>query len=257
MRAHALTMGARWVALLAAAGVLLAGWGAPEGRLVARAGSAADRIIAGLQATTTRERELVESFATSKTFTVTHDGKTRARVVAALQFTGPDVKAFSVLESEGSGMLRDRVINAMMQNEVVMAQDRTRTRVAISPENYEFGDVRDEGDDFVIDVVPRRRDDLLFKGRVWITKEGFHLRRIEGEPAKNPPFWTRRIHFASEYAPVNNVWLHQRTLAQVKVRWLGEYVVLTECGPYEMMLAPDTRVNRLEPGGPSSQRSIP
>jgi hypothetical protein len=236
---------------------VLTGWGGPAGNLVARSGSAPDRIIAGLQATATRERELVEFFATKKTFTVTHDGKTRARVVAALQFTAPDVKAFSILESEGSGLLRDRVINAMMQTEVAMARDSTQTKVAISPDNYEFGNVLDEGDDFVIDVVPRRRDELLFKGRVWITKVGFHLRRIEGEPAKNPSFWTRRIQFASEYVPVNGVWLHQRTLARVKMRLLGEYVVLTECGTYEMLLAPDTRVNRLEPGGPSSQRSIP
>ena len=87
---------------------------------------------------------------------------------------------------------------------------------------------------------PRRQDELLFKGQIWITRQGFHLARIEGEPAV---FWTRRIRFVSEYAPVNGVWLPVRTVAHVTVRWFGEYVVRSECGPYEMVLvsepAPD------------------
>jgi hypothetical protein len=233
----------RATGLLAAGGCVLAGWGVPPWGLVARSGPAPDRIIAGLQATAAHQRGLVESFVTNKTFTITHAGETRARVVAALQFTAPDVKAFSVLESNGSGLLRDRVINTMMQTEVMITQGSNRTRVAISSDNYEFGDVLDDGDDFVIEVVPRRRDELLFRGRVWITKEGSHLKRIEGEPAKNPSFWTRRIHFVSDYAPVNGVWLHERTLARVKVRWLGEYLVLAECGTYEMVLTSHTPVN--------------
>lgn len=209
-------------------------------RLDDRSVSGTDGIVAGLEATSTRQRRLVESFKTNKIFTIVHDGKMRAQVVAALQFTAPDVKAFLVLETRGSDFLRDRVINKMMQAEIAIEQRSNRTRVALSPDNYEFGDVLDDGDAFVIEVVPRRQNELLFKGRIWITKDGLHLERIEGEPAKNPSFWTRRIHFVSEYAPVDGVWLHERTLARVEMRWFGEYLVLSECGPYQMMLAPNT-----------------
>jgi len=66
--------------------------------------------------------------------------------------------------------------------------------------------------------------------------------RIEGELAKNPSFWTRRVQFVSDYAPVKGVWLHGRTLAHVKVRGFGEYVVVSECGPYEMWLNAATSV---------------
>lgn len=207
-------------------------------RLDDRSASGTDGIVAGLEDTSTRQRRLVESFKTNKIFTIMHDGKTRAQVVAALQFTAPDVKAFAILESQGSDFLRDRVINKMMETEIAIEQRSNRTRVALSPDNYEFADVLDDGDDFVIQVVPRRQDELLFKGRIWITKDGLHLKRIEGEPAKNPSFWTRRIHFVSEYAPVDGVWLHGRTLARVQMRWFGEYLVLSECGPYQMMLVP-------------------
>jgi hypothetical protein len=230
------------LAVLVAAAAVLAGLGLSPARLGARSNSDANRIVAGLEATAARERRLVESFTTNKTFTIMQGGETRAQVVAALQFTAPDAKAFAILESRGSNFLRDRVINRMMRTEIEHEQLSQRTRAAISPGNYEFADTLDDGEDFVIAVVPRRHDELLFTGRIWITKEGFHLKRIEGELAKNSSSWTRRIDFISEYAPVNGVWLHERTRARVKVRWFGEYLVLSECGPYQIMLAPDTTV---------------
>lgn len=236
MRVHESVPGCS-AALLAVAAAL-ACLGFRPVSLGARSDSDAARIVSGLAATAARERRLVESFTTNKTFTIMHDGKTRARVVAALQFTAPHAKTFAILESNGSDFLRDRVIKPMMRTEIEHEQASKRTKAAISPGNYEFGDVLDDGEDFVIAVVPRRRDELLFKGRIWITKDGFHLKRIEGELAKNPSFWTRRVQFVSEYAPVNGVWMHGRTLAHVKVRGFGEYVVLSECGPYEMWLDP-------------------
>ena len=231
--------------LVAACGAL-AGFGLGPGDPAERSPSQAERIIACLGVTSAREVRLVESFTTSKTFTIVHDGKTNAQVVAALQFTAPDVKVFNVLESRGSDFIRTRVINRMMAAEVEAARNRSRTRVAISSDNYEFGSVRDDGDAFVIETVPRRQDELLFKGRVWITKDGFHLKRIEGEPAKNPSFWTRRIRFVSDFEPVNGVWVQVRTLARVAIRWRGEYNLQSECGPYRMLLAADAPTTRFQ-----------
>jgi len=225
--------------------VLVVWWGALAGSAVPavdrseRSVAQAQRIVAGLEATSAREDRLTESFATEKTFTVAHDGQTKAHVVAALRFTAPDVKVFAVLESRGSDFIRTRVIDRMMAAEVEFARDRWRARVAINSDNYEFGSVDDEGDAFVIETLPRRQDEVLFKGRIWVTKDGFHLRRIEGEPAKNPSFWTKRIRFVSEFEPVDGVWVQVRTAAMVTVRWLGEYHVTSVCGPYRMSLADD------------------
>jgi hypothetical protein len=229
-------LGVRSAVVLAAVGFALADLALGSVDLGARSVPEADRIVASLEATSAREIRLVESFTTSKTFTVMHNGQTSAEVVAALQFTAPDVKAFAIVESRGSAFLRDRVISKMMQTEVEFAQRSRSSSVAISPDNYTFGDLLDDGDAFVIEAMPRRQDELLFKGRIWITKDGSHLKRIEGRPAKNPSFWTRRIDFVSEYAPVEGVWLHVRTVAHVTIRWFGEYLVRSECGPYQMLL---------------------
>jgi len=230
--------------VLATAGSLRASLGLQPVDLAQGGLSGAGRIVAGLEATSARDTRQVASFTTIKTFTIEHDGETRVQIVAALRFTAPDVKAFAVTANRGSDFLRGRVIDRMMAAEVETTQRSRSASVAISPVNYEFAGAREDGETFVIDVRPRRQDELLFKGRIWITREGFHLARIEGEPARNPSFWTRRIHFVSEYAPVNGVWLHVRTVARVTVRWFGEYVVRSECGPYEMVLVSDPAPDR-------------
>jgi hypothetical protein len=244
MRVPLLMPGVRSTVLLVAVVSSLTWAGLRPVGLAARSGPEADRILAALEATSTRESRLVESFATSKTFTVMHEGQICAEVVAALQFTSPDVKVFSILESRGSDFLRDHVINRMMQTEVDLAQPSGRSRAAINPDNYTFGMPLDDGDAVVVEMVPRRQGDLLFKGRIWITKDGSHLKRIEGEPATSPSFWTRRIQFVTEYAPVDGVWLHVRTEARVTMRWFGEYLVRSECGPYQVRLVPQTVVSR-------------
>lgn len=64
------------------------------------------------------------------------------------------------------------------------------------------------------------------------------------DTSTHPSFWTRRVQFVSESAPVNGVWLLVRTVARVTVRWFGEYVGRSECGPHEMVLMPATTSDR-------------
>jgi hypothetical protein len=238
---------ARWLLrstiVVVAAGAAWSGVGLCPVVRAERFPSAAAQIVAGLEATSARDARLVGSFTTSRTFTIVHDGRTDARVVAALRFAAPDVKVFTVLESRGSALIRTRVINRMMAAEIEAARVGSHRRVAFTSNNYEFGSVRDDGDAYVIAVTPKRRDDLLFKGLVWITKDGFHLKRIEGEPARNPSFWTKHISFVSDFEPVKGVWLHVRTVARVTIRWGGEYGIRSECGPYQLRLVADAPTN--------------
>jgi hypothetical protein len=231
------------IVAIAACGAF-SGVGHPSVVRAQRPASDAERIVAGLEATSARKARLVGSFTTNETFTIVHDGQTDARVVAALSFEAPDVKVFTVLESQGSALILTRVINRMMASEIEAARASSLRRAAFTSDNYEFGSVRDDGDSFVVAMTPRRRDELLFKGLVWITKDGFHLKRIEGEPARNPSFWITHISFVSDFEPVKGVWLDLRTVARVTVRWAGEYDMRSECGPYQLLLAGDPAATR-------------
>ena len=152
-----------------------------------------------------------------------------------LTFTAPDVKVFTVLEAIYPTSSY-RIINKMMSAEVEIARGRS-PRGRPSRPTTTGRTVYEDGDAYVVSMEPRRQDDLLFKGRAWITKDGFHLKRIEGEPARNPSFWTKRIRFVSEFMPVNGVWMQVRTVATVTMRVFGEYGLQAECGPYALSLA--------------------
>ncbi len=58
---------------------------------------------------------------------------------------------------------------------------------------------------YVIEAIPKREDKSLFRGRIWVDTEDYALARVEGEPAKNPSFWTRKVHFVQQYYKAGDV----------------------------------------------------
>jgi hypothetical protein len=226
--------------LVAACGALASSGLQPVNRSE-RSLSRAEKIVAGLEATSARQLRLVRSFTTNKTFTVTHGEQTNARVVAALSFTAPDVKVFTVLESRGSDFVRTQVIDRIMAAEIEAARDRSRARVAITSDNYEFGAVREDGDAFVVEAVLRRQDELL-RGSDLITKRDSIS--SASKRRQEPVALGKRHPLRFDFQPVNGVWMQGRTRARVTIRWLGEYKMQSECGPYRMLLAAEAPTRR-------------
>ena len=69
----------------------------------------------------------------------------------------------------------------------------------------------------------------LRRGRHPILRRGRHVRLFQCEQ----PDATNAVIMT-----VQGIWLHVRTVARVKVRLFGEYVIRSECGPYDMVLIP-------------------
>ncbi len=94
----------------------------------------------------------------------------------------------------------------------------TRPKTRMVPENYEFQLIGSEylqgRPAYVIDAIPQRSDKYLFRGRIWVDAEDFAVARVEGQPAKNPSFWTRSVHFVQQYHKSGAFWFpvihHQR-----------------------------------------------
>jgi hypothetical protein len=95
----------------------------------------------------------------------------------------------------------------------------------IVPENYQFqlvGSAPIMGRPaYVIDVVPKRSDKYLFRGRIWIDAEDYAIARVEGQPAKNPSFWTRSVHFVQQYQKYGPFWFPANTTSVTEARIFG------------------------------------
>jgi outer membrane lipoprotein-sorting protein len=113
----------------------------------------------------------------------------------------------------------------MLETEAEASNPQTRLQTRISPDNYEFHMVRatllGNRMAYVIDAVPKRREQRLFEGRIWIDAQDYALVRIEGAPSQSPSFWIRSIHFVHIYRNEGPFWFPASTESDTEVRIFG------------------------------------
>ena len=74
---------------------------------------------------------------------------------------------------------------------------------------------------YAIDILPKRHEERLFKGRIWIDAADYALVRAEGEPAKTPSFWIHSVHFVQSYRKSGPFWYPASTKSVTDVRIFG------------------------------------
>jgi hypothetical protein len=146
-------------------------------------------------------------------------------VTATMIFVAPGEKLFEIHSSSGTGFMRRGVINRIIETEQRNALPDQQPKSAISPDNYMFEwvgtEARQGRPQYVLYAKPRRKDQLLFDAKIWVDAEDFAVTRIEGRPAKNPSFWTRKVDFTHEYEKFGPYWMPVRNLSVTQVFIFG------------------------------------
>jgi hypothetical protein len=109
---------------------------------------------------------------------------------------------FEVLAEGGSSYVRDKVLKPTLMKEVEASKSGESARAVLSDVNYEFSQAEPLDGLVRVGLIPRRRDLMLVKGAVFLSAEDGDLVRIEGELAKTPSFWTRKVHVVRRYGRV-------------------------------------------------------
>jgi Outer membrane lipoprotein-sorting protein len=134
-----------------------------------------------------------------------------AEVAVQEKYVYPGKKEFKTLSESGSDYIRRKVISKLIEAELDAAQNENRDQTRMTPENYKFellGTEEQEGHPcFLIAVIPNHSKKYLIKGRIWVDQEDFAIVRMEGSPAKNPSFWTRKVEFTRRYQKHGPFWL--------------------------------------------------
>ncbi|MGB7622112.1 MAG: hypothetical protein WBN92_07155 [Terriglobia bacterium] len=148
-----------------------------------------------------------------------------AEVTATIIFVAPGEKLFEIHSSSGTGFMRRGVINRIIDTEQKNALPDQQPKSAITPDNYLFEWVGAEAHQgrpqYVLHARPRRKDQLLFDAKIWVDAEDFAVTRIEGRPAKNPSFWTRKVDFKQEYEKFGPFWMPVRNFSETQVFLFG------------------------------------
>jgi len=139
----------------------------------------------------------------------------RAEMLVQVQGDPDGTKHFEVVSEEGWKAAHKHVLRKMLESESETSRPEARAKARINPENYDFKiagtEIVDGRTTYVLEVSPKRKEKYLFRGRIWVDAEDYALARAEGQPAKNPSFWTKSTHFVQIYQKNGSLWFPHST----------------------------------------------
>jgi hypothetical protein len=196
-------------------------------RLHGQQARTADEIVATMVARDAMREQASGGYRGDREYLLeNHVFQTRAEMLVRVTCERDGTKHFEVLSEDGWKSANERVLREMLATESESSSPDTRPKSRVTSDNYTFrmidaGFPLEGRATYVIDVVPKRQDKSLFRGRIWVDAEDFALARVEGEPAKNPSFWTRKVHFIQQYRKDGDYWFPAMTTSVTDARMFG------------------------------------
>ena len=150
-------------------------------------------------------------------------------VVAEIDFRPPDSQNYSVQKRSGSSR-GEQIVRRILDHEVEAAAKRNQPRTAgVTSDNYDFtyiGETVLDGQPcYLLRLKPKRKDKELISGEAWVDKHLLLVRHIEGELAKTPSWWLKKVRVKLAFADVEGTWLQTVTEAVADVRILGPHTL--------------------------------
>jgi hypothetical protein len=161
-------------------------------------------------------------------------GDREAEMTVKATYDSPSTKEFKVVSQSGSKLIVDRVFKKLLESEKEAAQPAINTKTQLNRDNYDFELVGYESGQYVLQVIPKSRTKYVYRGKVWVDGTDFAVTRIEGEPAQNPSFWTKKSEIHHEYEKVQSFWLPVRNESVSYIRLGGRAVLTIEYKDYRV-----------------------
>ena len=196
-----------------------------------------ETIIAGMAQARDENQSRFRPYIVTRRYTLfgQERQKSKSEVMADVTFVPPDKKQFSIQQRTGSA-LGEVLVRRMLTGEADITKNSTSTD--FSAENYDFGFIRQEDVDgqrcYLLDLLPKRKDRNLIRGKIWVDARTYLLRRTEGEPAKSPSWWLRDVRMMFSYGEVGGMWLQTSSEATAAVRFFGQHTMVMHDMKYRL-----------------------
>jgi hypothetical protein len=186
----------------------------------------ADEVVASMQQRDAQRRALLEGYRGMRQYILDNTRMHKhAEMHVRVQSDVDGTKHFAIVDEEGWKAASNHVFRKMLESEAETSHPQISPRTRMASDNYEFHMVGIEPIEgrsaYAIDIVPKRHEERLFQGRIWIDTEDYALVRAEGKPAKSPSFWVRSVHFVHTYQKTGSFWFPVVTESVSEVRILG------------------------------------
>jgi hypothetical protein len=197
-------------------------------RVLAAQGSTptADEVVANMYAHDTLREAASGGYTGSREYVLeNHRLQKRAQMLVRVTCDQTGTKHFEVMSEDGWKSASKRVLRQMLVTESDSSRPDLRPWNRITSDNYTFRMIETQPLDgrvaYVMETIPKREDKSLFRGRIWVDTEDYALARVEGEPAKNPSFWTRKVQFVQQYCKAGAFWFPMETTSKTDARVFG------------------------------------
>jgi outer membrane lipoprotein-sorting protein len=185
----------------------------------------AEQVVQNLVRMNLERAKALQAYESTRVYRLEYKGfpsSRKAEIVVHVKYQAPGTKQFEIVSETGSKMLIDRVFKKLLQGEKEAFEVENQKRTAINRENYEFTLIDYESGPrsiYVFSVKPRTKNKYLFQGKIWVDAEQFAIVRMQGEPAKNPSFWTKDTKIETLYVNVDDFWLpaHNHSITAVRL----------------------------------------
>jgi hypothetical protein len=136
------------------------------------------------------------------------DKQPTSEVMAQIDFVPPDKKTYKIIQTRGNSR-GEKIVRELLDRETESAKKGVGSEITRA--NYDFVFLRQENfgvvPEYVLRIVPKRKDRYLLRGQTWVDASTFRIRRIEGVPAKSPSLWIKGIHITLQYAELGGMWV--------------------------------------------------
>jgi hypothetical protein len=166
-----------------------------------------DQIVQRMVERNEQRAQALESYRGTRIYNLEYRGlaSKSATLVVTMTYRRPDEKKFCIVSESGSELLQGRVLKRLLEVEIEAMQDEQRRQTAMNPKD-------------------------------------FAVARMEGEPAKNPSWWTKRNAIRVTYEKIGDFWLPTRNETNTQLRIIGSSLLTIVYRDYEITEAGATQV---------------
>ena len=199
--------------------------------------SAAD-VVARMLASDALRQQSLSGYEGARRYVLVNDHMHKSAEMVVRVTGDPDgTKHFEIVSETGWKAAQKHVLRKMLESEEEASHPEARSKARLSLDNYEFQlvstDELDGRNVYAIDVSPKRKEKYLIRGRIWVDAEDYALVRADGNPAKNPSFWTRSVHFTHTYQKSGMFWFPSTTDSLTEARIFGATALKIEYFDYK------------------------
>jgi len=163
------------------------------------------------------------------------DSKSDSEVVAEINFRPPAFRDYTIQRSSGSSR-GPQLVRRILDHEVQATSKDNKASSAISSDNYNFSYIGEATLDgqfcYVLALKPKRSDNELISGQVWIDQHSFLIRQIQGEVEKTPSWWLKAVRIKLVFADLDGIWVQKSMEATADVRMVGSHTLTSRLLDY-------------------------